>query len=335
MKRSFVAALAVLVGLGAQDAHADPAARAAAPIEEGNYTTRWGAAELKLLNNRANAALTFGASAVFFGTLRETERTWAGAWIHPDAEASGARRCARTFGEPGDASHRWPDSVTVRPRSHYWGRFEGRFSADGRSIRLSWTSCDTPVAFTPESSNLFWANKAAVAITAAAPRTVNIPTLPRDGPCLAISATAVASIDPCRLEPFKPLRVTMLRDLPKGATRVTFTPLVDDLLAVSRAADQHGPRPLHPTARPTFQVIRGNKLWVRGDRMDVIPPGAVCGHDLWAVSLTDGTGASHGDLGIVSPTCGPGNAVPRLPRAEPRGVERATLATDAGAPAAK
>jgi hypothetical protein len=56
-----------------------------------------------------------------------------------------------------------------------------------------------------------------------------------------------------------------------------------------------------------FQEVRGLKFWRNGDTTEVIPPGSVCRHDFWAISVRDGTGAVHAGNGIVYMECGPGN----------------------------
>lgn len=281
------------------------------PIAEGRYETPWGNGSLRITDGGYNANLRLDDGSVVWGNMTNGGRRFQGRWVRVSSSISHSgplRRC-------GGRRFNVPSSFPV-PSGDYWGYVIFDFYRNGQGFVGRWSTCNTPADMLASDAYRFEGRYQA--ITSAAPRTLRAPILPLDGPCAATSSVAVASISPCRIEPFRPLKITMLKPVVKGITRITFTALTDDRSAILAAIQQNQPLPLNPSGRTAYTVINGNKLWQRGDNMDVIPPGALCSHDLWAVSITDAVTTYHG-LGFVNPACGPGNVVgsPDEPLARP------------------
>lgn len=217
---------------------------------------------------------------------------------------SGARRCPSKMPSI-------PDSFDV-PDSYYWGGIRVGFNSSGTHIISEIFPCRTSTGTHSEASTALsltgnWLGPTTYAVAPRAPETVAAPSWPYDGPCHSISRTAVAELSPCTLPVLRTFKVKLLKDLPKAVNRVIFTPLSDDNAAIARAVENSTILPVHPTGREVFQEVRGGKLWKRGDTADVIPPGSVCYHDLWAISLRDGAGTIHRSNGILFMECGPGD----------------------------
>jgi hypothetical protein len=318
-QRSFVVLL-LLLSVFPREAHADPIPGKDPPVR-GDYETNWGRAKLTYDTGsrqyQLNASLTFADGHLIWGYFQQLESAAPAAWVLvgrwvalPNAQGqlpaaiNAGNKCSRRM------SH-VPTSFNV-PGSLHWGSIRLVFASDGKAYSASINYCRENVmtggtGLRPELRGQY------APLTSAAPATLDVPSLPRDGQCFATSATAVAAIEPCRLEPAKPLTIRLLRDLPKGLTRVTFIPLSDDYRLLAEAVRNNRPLPRHPTARDAYQVVKSNKTMLKGEVANVTPPGAVCGHDYWTVSLKDGTGAVHPSNGVVYMVCGPGTLQDEAP----------------------
>jgi hypothetical protein len=313
-QRSFLVLLLLLSAFRGQ-AHADPIPGKDPPVR-GDYETNWGRAkftyEAGSRQNQLNASLTFADGHLIWGYFQRVESAAPAAWVMVGRwvalpNAQGQLPTAINAGNKCSARMRHlPSSFSV-PDSKHWGSIRLVFTSDGKAYSANINYCRENVMEGGDVSSAELRGQY-LPLVSAAPATAAVPSLPRDGQCFATSATAVATIEPCRLEPAKPLTLRLLRDLPKGLTRVTFIPLSDDYRLLVEAAQNNRPFPRHPTARDAYQVVRSKKAMLKGEVAKVTPPGAVCGHDYWTVSLKDGTGAVHPSNGVVYMVCGPGTA---------------------------
>lgn len=311
-QRTFLVLLLLLSVFRGQ-AHADPIPGKDPPVR-GDYETNWGRAKFTYdagsRQNQLSASLTFAEGHLIWGYFQKVESAAPAAWVmvgrwvaRPNAQGqlpaaiNAGNKCSRRM------SH-LPSTFSV-PDSLHWGSIRLVFTSDGKAYSANINYCRENVMGGGAVARAELQGKYAP-LTSAEPATAAVPSLPRDGQCFATSATAVATIEPCRLEPAKPLTLRLLRDLPKGLTRVTFIPLSDDYRLLADAARNNRPLPRHPTARDAYQVVKSNKAMLKGEVTNVTPPGAVCGHDYWTVSLKDGTGAVHPSNGVVYMVCGPG-----------------------------
>jgi hypothetical protein len=319
-QRSFLALL-LLSSVLRGEANADPIPGKNPPVR-GDYETNWGRAKLTYetgsRQHQLNASLSFADGHLIWGYFQQVESGAPAAWVMvgrwvalPNAQGklpsaiNAGNKCSRRMS-------RLPSAAYNIPNSNHWGSIRLVFASDGKAYSASINYCRENVMTSgtgarPELQGQY------APLTSAGPATVEVPSLPRDGQCFATSATAVAAIEPCRLEPTKPLTVRLLRDLPKGLTRVTFIPLSDDYRLLVEAVRDNRPLPRHPTARDAYQVVKSSKTMLKGEVATVTPPGAVCGHDYWTVSLKDGTGAVHPSNGVVYMVCGPGTLEDEAP----------------------
>lgn len=298
---------------------ADPIPGRFAP-ERGSYDTSWGPATFSYERgdrrySGQNGQFTFRDGHIIWGYFERTEgpgpESWVfvGRWV---AVQDSSGRVPRTLNAAQKCSTRMtrvPGAITL-PDSYHWGSIRIGFTSEGKTFRGD-------VVYCREAAYPDLANDGAAEFTghwvpteysvAPGSRTVPVPSFPYDGPCNAVSRNAVAAIEPCSLPILRPLRMRLLKDMPKAVDRVIFTPLSDDREAVARAISGNTILPRHPTEREVFQEVRGLKFWRSGDTTEVIPPGSVCRHDFWAISVRDGTGAVHAGNGVVYMECGPGN----------------------------
>lgn len=299
--------------------YADPIPGRFAP-ERGSYDTSWGPATFSYERgdrrySGQNGQFTFRDGHIIWGFFERTEGSGPESWVFVGrwvAVQDSSGRVPRTLNEAQKCSTRMtrvPHTITP-PDSYHWGSIRIGFTSEGKAFRGD-------VVYCREAAYPDLANDGAAEFTghwvpteysvAPGSRTVPVPSFPYDGPCAAVSRNAVARIEPCSLPILRPLRLRLLKDMPKAVDRVIFTPLSDDREAVRRAIAGNTILPRHPTDREVFQEVRGLKFWQSGDTTEVIPPGSVCRHDFWAISVRDGTGAVHAGNGIVYMECGPGN----------------------------
>lgn len=300
----------VLGGSLAVAAIADPAPRASSPPQEGPYQTRWGTGEFSITEYGANAKLTFGTTGVMWGSLSNAGRRWTGYWVHPSGRSSGARECSLAYGGPTNPSNRWPHTITTRPNTKYWGKFQGEFTADGRRFNLSWSSCDDEVSYRATDSNLFIGNKVATAITSSDSRPGTDISAYHTGWCAADNATAIARLTVCYAEPLKPIKLTLTKDVRKGVTRVSFVPLWSDRRAIEAAINSNRPLPFVGSPQNFFTAVRSDKFSARGDSIEIMPPATTCRYDYWSINITDADGVEHRDNGVIYMHCGPGDGGP-------------------------
>jgi hypothetical protein len=239
-----------------------------------------------------------------------------GRWVAVQ-DAQGRIPTALNAGNKCSSRMRHPPTAFDAPDSYHWGSIRLVFMSDGKSFTANVSYCREEVMEGGTVSRSELQGQYTPLTITAQQRAVEVPVLPRDGQCVATNAIAVATIEPCRLEPLKPLPIRLLRDLPKGLSRVTFIPLSDDYSLLLVATRNNRPLPRHPTARDAYQVVNSTKVMLKGENANVTPPGAVCAHDYWTVSLKDGTGVVHPSNGVVYMVCGPGTvqdeAVPVVP----------------------
>ncbi|QCB55620.1 hypothetical protein E5675_15070 [Sphingopyxis sp. PAMC25046] len=289
-------AAAVAICAASPVTRAEPAPAPA--IDPGRYDTPWGAGAMRM--NGSTAILTLDDGSVFWGSLGNGGRSWDGRWVRAPRSA----RPDRAHRPCSDARGPVPSSFPV-PSGVYWGRFTAHSvrSTGNRALVLNWSNCaETPTG----SANRFnIVEQAPRPYTEAAPPSRAVPSLPYDGPCNSIRARAVATIAPCNLDFARPFRLTLQRAMQKPVGRITFTPLVDDPVAVLAAVRSNTVLPVHPTAREVYQVVRGDKLHMRGSWADVTPPATICEHDFWIVNVIDGNGQRHSGNGVVVMSCGP------------------------------
>lgn len=297
MNQTLRAAMAAMTCALAGAAVAEPAP--APPIDPGRYDTPWGAGELRMVSGNT-AVLTLVDGTVFWGSLGNGGREWNGRWVR---SASSARtdRDHRPCRTPRGAV---PSSFPV-PSGGYWGRFSAHSvrSERARALSLTWSNCADPPAGEANRFNVVHSGPPVFTASANVGRAV--PSQPYDGPCWSVRSRAVATISPCALDFARPFRVTLLRDMKKAVTRITFTPLVDNPAAVAAAVRSNTVLPVHPGRREVYQVLRGGKLHLRGSSTEVTPPATICEHDYWIVNVLDGNGDRHPGNGVIAVSCGP------------------------------
>lgn len=285
--------------LASFQATAEPAP--APPIDAGGYETPWGKGQFRIVGTHGVLALADGS--VMWGPLDNNGRGWSGRWVRAPgaARTDAAHRPCRT--------QRWnvPSSFTV-PSSGYWGEFRAHsLRVNGpRAISLSWASCFDRVSSASKQMNIV--QSAPPQYSYSSTPAILPPIAGRyDGSCHSISGSAIAHISPCLLAPVRTFRLTLLRDVQKPVGRILFRPLVDDRARVAEALARNTALPLHPTdSREVYQIVRGDKLHMRGSSADIMPPLTICEHDFWTVSVLDGTGRRHDGNGVLTMTCGPG-----------------------------
>ena len=312
--------LGLLVSAGIAAAlYADPIPGRFAP-ERGSYDTSWGPATFSYERgdrrySGQNGQFTFRDGHIIWGYFERAEgsgpESWVfvGRWVAVQDSGGNIPRSLNRAQKCSTKMGRVPHTITP-PDSYHWGSIRIGFTGEGKTFRGDVVYCregaysDLPPDGSPEITGHWVPTEYSVAPGS---RTVPVPSFPYDGPCAAVSRNAVARIEPCSLPILRPLRLRLLKDMPKAVDRVIFTPLSDDRDAVRRAIAGNTILPRHPTEREVFQEVRGLKFWRNGDTTEVIPPGSVCRHDFWAISVRDGTGAVHAGNGIVYMECGPGN----------------------------
>jgi hypothetical protein len=312
--------LGLLVSAGIAAAlYADPIPGRFAP-ERGSYDTSWGPATFSYERgdrrySGQNGQFTFRDGHIIWGYFERAEgsgpESWVfvGRWVAVQDSGGNIPRTLNRAQKCSTKMGRVPHTITP-PDSYHWGSIRIGFTGEGKTFRGDVVYCregaysDLPPDGSPEITGHWVPTEYSVAPGS---RTVPVPSFPYDGPCAAVSRNAVARIEPCSLPILRPLRLRLLKDMPKAVDRVIFTPLSDDRDAVRRAIAGNTILPRHPTEREVFQEVRGLKFWRNGDTTEVIPPGSVCRHDFWAISVRDGTGAVHAGNGIVYMECGPGN----------------------------
>jgi hypothetical protein len=296
MKRSNLlwASLALFLSASVQ---ADPSGDLR-PLRPGRYETPWGPGNLSISMGR-NVHLELDNRGVLWGILSEDGKEWSGRWIRKAETISPGGpevRCTAT-------RFAVPDSV-VAPASPYWGSFSFRINEQGNWFSGPWSNCLGQPTSTLAQFRMTgrWLS-APVSSTAAGPRNL---------PCLGIGQTAIATLSPCHVGNFKPLKITMRRSLPanRRIDRVYFTPLVQDARAIRLAIQNNKVLPRDPRGRKVFQVIpRGVDLYMLGQRTEITPPGSACSHDYYEINLVDDAGAEYKDIGVIQMECGPGEFI--------------------------
>jgi hypothetical protein len=298
------------------------------PPKEGGYQTDWGPATFEYesgnrLYGGINGQFRFADGHIIWGYFERVSDsgphawTFVGRWVAKPGNSGVLPRPINPVAKCRGPITNLPYTITP-PDSMYWGSIRLSFGSSGTHFSGNIQYCRNEAPpngpySEPEISGSF---RPVTYSAAPGSNTVPVPSLPYDGPCGAVSRTAVAAIENCRLPNFVPVRMRLLQDMPKAVDRVIFTPLSDDRDAIARALRNNTALPLHPSEREAYQHVRGLKFWKRGDMTDVIPPGSVCRHDFWLVSVRDGTGAVHGNNGVVFMECGPGDLPPDVGGAE-------------------
>jgi hypothetical protein len=289
--------------------------------KEGGYQTDWGSATFDHDNGnriygQVGGRFHFADGHIIWGYFEKVPddgpHAWSfiGRWVAvPDGSGMVPRTIQRANKCRTPMSN-LPSSIDV-PDSLYWGSIRINFGSSGTHFSGNIDYCRNQAPpngpySEPEIRGSF------EPVTYSATPAVPVPSFPYDGPCSAVSRTAVAAIEYCRILLFVPMRMRLLQDMPKAVDRVIFTPLSDDHEAVVRAVRNNTVLPIHPSGREVYQVVRDLKFWKRGDTTEVIPPGSVCRHDLWVVSVRDGTGTIHRNNGVVYMDCGPGSLLPKI-----------------------
>lgn len=306
-------------------AQADPLA-GREPPRGGTYATDWGTATLEidqsaLGRSNANATFRFQNGTVVWGYFLERQADRPGPYEFigrymrvPDPGGPPA-----ALGATSPCSERLtnlPWRVALPSEQRYWGSLRILWSSSGNAFRGRVNACSS--AYPAEvGATAQFSGKVAPIAEAVRQEFAQAPTLPRDGPCASIRAVAVAEIQPCQIRLGQPLRMRLVKDLPKGNSRVVFTPLEPDPGALTEAIGLNRPLPRNARLNTAQQAVREDRFWRAGDLAEVILPGATCGNPLWEVSLVDADGTTRTGLGVVQVTCDSGSE-PARPRLLPR-----------------
>lgn len=319
MKRA-AGLLIMALALASTPVRADPIPGQNRP-KEGGYQTDWGTATFSYddgnrIYGQVGGRFYFADGHVIWGYFEKIPdngpHAWSfiGRWVAKPDETGMLPRSIIRENKCRTPMSNLPSSIAV-PESLFWGSIRINFGSSGSHFSGNIQYCyDVPPPNGPYSRPEIRGDFEPATYSAAPG--LPVPSLPYDGRCGAVSQTAVALIENCRLLIFAPMRMRLLQDMPKAVDRVIFTPLSEDRDAVMRAYRNNTVLPVHPSEREVYQVVRDLKFWKSGDTTEVIPPGSVCRNDLWVVSVRDGTGAIHPNNGIVYMECGPGNNPPAI-----------------------
>jgi hypothetical protein len=286
--------------------------RADRPVR-GTYRTSWGPARVSDAprGNRVSIAFDDGSYISIEPPAGGPAGRLIGYWHRPRRDGrdpSGIERWA-TRCASGTPQH---PIASRDPRSPWWGTVLLTVAPDGQ-LTGQFNSCNG-LPHRPDADRVglrAWLVEAARPVSpfTKAPLTRNpatIETLMRatQSQC-AGSTLAVAVPSGCRMIQGQHYYLRLLRPVPAGQGRILFRPLRPDSAAVLQAISRRGPLPVRSDVPAVSHYYSAPRPLARGHQIDVNYMTGLCRSDLWAISLIDGGGRQHDDIGLLVMPCGP------------------------------
>lgn len=280
----------------------------------GTYRTSWGTARVTDAprGNRVSIQFDDGSYISIEPPAGGPGGRLIGYWLRPRSadgrDPIGIERWARRCDRP-TSQH---PIATRDPRSPWWGTVLLTVNADG-SLTGLFNSCNGFPHRPGEDRQGLRATlvEAAPRVTpfTKAPLTRQPETIQKllqatRGRCGG-KPFAAAVPQECFMAPGSGIVLSVRAPIPRGQGQVVFRPVESDMLAVFRAVESGSPLPYRAGVADVSYYYPAPRALAVGDRIQLGHPSNLCRSDAWMMSLIDGGGNRHDNIGLAITTCGP------------------------------